>query len=955
MAAVSGSGRGDETHPRVRVDVLGPLRVTVGEQAVDVPGPKRRALLALLVMAGGQAVPVDDLLDALWPGELPQSARATLQSHISRLRRHLGAAACRLEGLTGAYRLGLDDAGHGSDVARAGSLLAAAGTATPGDARALLDEARALWRGPPLAEFADVGPLAAWSVALAELRRAVDEAHVVATLEGVAPGDAVELATALVTADPLAEAGVLLLMRALSAAGRSVEALRAAYDYRRLLATESGLEPSGALGALERQIAGAANSPPGRPPRASTRLHGRDSELAALHRLLEEERLVTVLGPGGVGKSRLALEIAARADNTTALMLAPVTGAEAIPHALASALGLHVVQGDVLAACAALLSGGPHLLLVDNCEHVLAGAREVVASLLDACPALTVLATSREPLGLPAEQRLRVAPLPTVQPRSLGDVGRSPAVAVFLDRARRVRPGFSPDADELALIGDIVRRLDGMPLAIELAAGRLSSLDVGDLHARLDGALDLLSDGHLALRRTLGWSYDLLPAEEQRLFRRLGVFPDGFDLATVETVGAALAVPHGAAGALAHLVDASMVEVAFSGQPRYRMLDTMRSFACDQLEVWGETEAATEQFVRWALDLVAWIDGAHAAGDAADADRRLRRELANLRAAWRICRDGNRLDDAVAIVLGLADTAGWRDLTEVWGWILELAEDAALENHDHAGLVLGNAAGCAWSRGELDRADRLVETGLRLGGGDWSCLASAAMVALSRGELRLAVDLGKRAADLAERADQSLGVAALAAAYDGDREQAAALAARLAGSATSPTIASFSHYVAGEIEVIAGRSARAEEHYEQAIALSQATGATFVEGLASVGLLTLRTNQGSFDDALRGYRELVDYWDRTGGWIQQWTTLRNLARLLRLLHDEETALFLEGAARAAPDAPPEEPRGDEPRSSGDVGEPAATLTSRAVTSRARVLAVARQAIDRQRALVRRGG
>ena len=938
--------------PAVRVDVLGPLRLTVGDEVVEVPGPKRRALLAVLVMAEGRAVPVEDLLDALWPADLPDAARASLHSHVSRLRSHLGQAAGCLEGLSGAYRLRLDHSGSGTDVARVRSLLAAATAATPTDARHLLEKACSLWRGAPLSEFADVPRLAAWRVSLDELRRRVEEARAAAALPAGAPSEAVELAAALVAADPLSESAVVLLMRALDASGRAVEALRAGYDYRRRLGTQTGLEPSPALGDMEQHIAARTSPRPGRPARPATRLRGRHSELAALHRLLAHERLVTVLGPGGVGKTRLAAEAAARVEQATALLLGSVTDPASIPQALAAALDLRIVQGAVLPACAALLGASPQLLLIDNCEHLLAAVRDLVAMLLDTCPQLTVLATSREPLGLAAEQRLRVAPLPVTSARDSHDLPASPAVAVFVDRARGVRPDFSPGTEDLRLIAEIVRRLDGVPLAIELAAGRLSSLDLADLHSRLDRSLDLLGDSRgMTLRRTIEWSYDLLAQDERRLFRHLGVFPDGFDLASAETVAAELRLGGDAAGVLARLVDASMVEAALGPAPRYRMLDTIRSFALDRLESEGEHRGAMEGFLRWALDLVAWIDRTIDTDDEHAADRLLRREVGNLRAAWRLARAQGRLDDSVRIVVGLAEVAGWRDVTEVWTWGLELADDPSGEVHPVAVEVLGTAAASAWSRGELDRADRLARKGLRLeGSGVWRCHAALALVALSRGELRDAVAYGTRAAAGAPRADQSLGVAALAAAYQGALDEARLLNERLAAVARSPTLEGFRRYVAGEIDALAGRNRRAEDHYEDAIRLARDTGACFLEGIASVGLVALHARQGRVVEALDGYRDLIDYWKRTGGWVQQWTTLRNLVGFLRSLGDEEDALFLDAAADGAPDAPATiDGGGYSERYRLSPARIAGIRSDAAAATRAGVLDVARQAIEHHRA------
>ena len=382
MNAVSAAGIATKAvTPAVRVEMLGPLRLFVGDEVVDVPGPKRRAVLALLAAAEGRAVATADVLDALWPVGVPDSARATLQSHVSRLRGHLGPAAVLLEGLSGAYRLRLDAAGSGTDVARARALLATATGADPADACRLLGEARSLWRGVALAEFDDVGPLAALAVTLHALRDSVERAYATAAIDAGAADEAVEVASTLVAADPLSEAAVLILMRALDAAGRAADALRAGHDHRHRLLTETGLEPSPALNELERTIAGRTRMRPTSLPRAASGLRGRDAELAAVQRLLTHQRLVTVLGAGGVGKTALAAEIAARADHVTVVPLAPVTDPAAIPQALAAALDLHVVHGDVLSACAALLGAGPQLLVLDNCEHLLPGVRDLVATL----------------------------------------------------------------------------------------------------------------------------------------------------------------------------------------------------------------------------------------------------------------------------------------------------------------------------------------------------------------------------------------------------------------------------------------------------------------------------------------------------------------------------------------------------------------------------------------------
>lgn len=520
----------------VRVDVLGPLRLAVDGGPVDVRGPKRRAVLALLALAPGRTVTVEQVVDALWPDDPPESARATVHSHVSRLRADLRAAAPRLTTDEGGYRLRLDD--DGLDLHRVRTLRDRARdlvTTDPAAAAALLREARAAWRGPALADLAEVPPLRAAADAAGELWRDVTDRLAGALLAAGAAGEALGPAADAVEDDPLREPAVLLLVRALAATGQAPRALRTAREFRARLAEETGLDPSPALAALESDVAGGAAGPVAAAeivvpatPATPTDLHGRDRELAATDRLLATERLVSVVGTGGVGKTRIARELARRRPDAATLMLAAVTDAAGIPDALAAALRLGSITGDVLTACLDVLDASPRLLVLDNCEHLLDAVRDLVVELLERCPEVTLLTTSREPLGLAEEAVVRLAPLPDLA-----------AVAVFLDRARRVRPDLEFSPDELREVAEIVRRLEGLPLAVELAAGRLSTFAPAALALRLDRALDLLGSRalharHRTLRATVAWSYDLLTDEEQRLFRHVSAFVDGVDLVAVE-------------------------------------------------------------------------------------------------------------------------------------------------------------------------------------------------------------------------------------------------------------------------------------------------------------------------------------------------------------------------------------------------------------------------------------
>ncbi|WP_455350977.1 AfsR/SARP family transcriptional regulator [Streptomyces sp. SYSU K217416] len=296
--------------PSVRVEVLGPLRLLVDGAPVEVPGPKRRAVLALLAFAEGRIVTVDRLVDALWPSEVPESGRQALQNHVSRLRGHLGAAAARLETRHDGYRLALSR--DELDVAQARALLATARTTArrdPGAAFSPMKEAHELWRGPVLADLTDIVPIATAVEEYAQLRQEVTDALIAGALAGGQGDGILGLAAASAAEDPLREPAVLLHMRALAGAGQAPEALRIGRDFRRRLIDETGLDPSPALDELEREIIGGAGSwagPPEVRARPATRLIGREPQVAALHRLLAEERLVTLVGPGGVGKTRVA-------------------------------------------------------------------------------------------------------------------------------------------------------------------------------------------------------------------------------------------------------------------------------------------------------------------------------------------------------------------------------------------------------------------------------------------------------------------------------------------------------------------------------------------------------------------------------------------------------------------------------------------------------------------------
>jgi predicted ATPase/DNA-binding SARP family transcriptional activator len=946
--------------PSLQLGLLGPLALVADGVTIDVPGPKQRGLLALLGLAEGRTVTVDHLLEALWPALLPESGRRSLHSNVSRLRSHLGTAAGRLVTRPDGYLLDLTS--DESDLMRARALFASARSGDvddPARAFATLTEARALWRGPILADLDDVLTIAAAVEDATRLRRSVTDAWIASGVRAGRADEVVGAATETVLAEPLREPAVLLLMRALAATGRAPEALHEARELRRRLADEAGLDASPALDELQRAIAAGASGgavahhrvavAPGPP------LIGRDAEVASVHRLLAADRLVTVVGPGGTGKTSLALAVARGDDAAIVLSLAAIADPAAVPHALAAALELQVSSGDVLAAATAVVGDRPMLLVVDNCEHLLDAIRDTVDVVLDCCPGTRVLATSREPLGLPIERTFRLAPLALPAPGQ--DPRRSPSVAVFLDRAERVRPGLVSGLRELEAVADIVRGLDGLPLAIELAAGRLSTFSVHDLLARLDRSLDLLGDGrpsgdarHRTIRATLAWSYELLSEDEQRLFRHLSVFIDGVPLAAAERLAADLQVANDPGHALARLVDTSMVEPEFSeAGTRYRMLEVVRAFGRDRLVALGEQDRAELAVIAWASELASWLGTALASDDEPAADATLRRELPNLRAAWGLARRRGDLDASVTVVTGLFDAIAYRDLVELRGWAAELVADPALLQHPGAAAVLGVAAEAAYHRGDHAGADLLAGQGLDLSPDTltaWYCHMPRSVVALARGDFAAAITHAMLAVTSTSSRDAH-GIAALATAYAGDLDEARRLNDLGLAGARSPSMRSWGAYVAGEIDSLAGRRDDAEPWYLEAIEFARASGATFLRSVATVGLVAVRGRGPQPREALLGYRETIDYFARTGNWTHLWATLRNLADLLRRLGDTEPAAVLESSADRAPDAPAvARSVARSVTRAVALAEPSRASSAPSEPTRTEVLDLARAAIDR---------
>lgn len=900
----------------MRVDVLGPLVLTVGSVAVDVPGRRRRLLLALLALDAGRTLGTERLVDALWPDDPPDNAVQALYNHVSRLRGHLGDLAGRLQRSASGYTLRLEPGELDVDAARRLAAEITRGDRTPTETIALARSALDLWRGPALEEFRSVPDIEVQSVALDELRRRLVDGLLAARITMADPDVVVDAARAA-AAEPLREPTAILHVRALAAAGRASDAMAAARAFRRRLADETGLDPGPAFADLERQVAAgelasstndaaAAHRPV---PRPDVPLVGRQQERAEVVRLLAAHRAVTVVGPGGVGKTALALDVAAgpHADVEVAVVdLAAVDRAERLCQAVASSLGLRLTGRTIGPADVARgLTERSMLLVLDNCEHVVDACRVLAAEITATTAGVRLLTTSRVPLHLAGEYVVRIQPLPV--PRDTADVDvfrRQPGVRAFVEHARRRVPGYVVGADDVDDLSEVLHRLDGLPLGIELAARQVAVMPLSRVRERLDRALDLATRDVRAagsrqgtLRATIDASYRLLAPADQALLRALAAFPGGSDLETVEAVASDLGIDGDPVDAVHRLVDASLL-VADPASGRFRLLFIVRAFLHDELRSLGELAEAELRFLDRCLVMARDIGVRILGPEEVAMDGRLRAELDNLRAARDLATVHDRDDVRIGLTLALDEGCIWRDLREPWAWALELARDPRLEGHPDQAQVLGAAAEAARLTGELDDALALGERAMSVAGGDAEpvrvsgALRALGSVAHFRGDFDRARDLWEQSGRGREVASGAwLASAALAASYGGHAVQAREMLDRANGLIEGSGCAShlaFGAYVEGELRATSDPAA-AVPFYDAAIATARRAGTTFVEGVAGVALASAHTRLGAWRQAAELFIELLDMWRRTGHATQLWTTARNAAGLLVAAGDRRTA------------------------------------------------------------------
>ncbi|MFJ1619187.1 BTAD domain-containing putative transcriptional regulator [Streptomyces sp. NPDC088190] len=681
----------------MRYCILGTTRALRDDgTAVPLGGARLRALLTVLALRPGRTVPAAVLVDEVWDGEPPADAVGALQALVGRLRRAVGHDA--VVSADSGYRLAAEpdavDLHRFERLAGEGARALEEGDAAK--AGAVLDDALGLWRGPVLADLPDRAAAAPrWEARRLDARRNRLRAELaLGRADEVLP----EL-VALCAEHPIDEPLQALRLRALRDAGRTAQALAAYDEVRTVLADRLGTDPGPELRALHAELlrqdpvrpAAPAAPPPPAPvaPRGNLRARltsfvGREGEIDALREDLSHARLITLLGPGGAGKTRLSQETAesvapAWPDGVWLAELAPVDDPDAVPEAVLTALGaretvlrgagaeeLRVAEGnanDPLARLTEHCSRRRMLLLLDNCEHLVGAAAALADHLLAHCPHLTVLATSREPLGVPGEFVRPVEPLPDPM-----------ALRLFAERGAAARPGFRTDADEetAAAAAEICRRLDGLPLAIELAAARLRMLTPRQIADRLDDRFRLLTSGartvlprQQTLRAVVDWSWDLLDEPERAVLRRLSVFAGGCTLTAAEAVCAD--GPDQApevAGLLGSLVDKSLVVAAPAedGEMRYRLLETVGEYAAARLDEAAERAPVVRRHQVFFRELVRTTEPRLRGAGQRSAIALLQREYENIRTALRHAVAARDEQETLCMVLSLCWYWQMRDL-----------------------------------------------------------------------------------------------------------------------------------------------------------------------------------------------------------------------------------------------------------------------------------------------------
>lgn len=940
----------------MRFRLLGPFEVAAEDQPVPVGPPRQQVLLATLVVLRNRVVPPDRLVTALWGEDPPRAAGSTLQAYVSRLRRSLATAGAPdgiLETQQPGYILHVSD-DDDVDAERFERQVADGRTHLHrGDVDAaadLLREALAMWRGPALAGLTEQGLLAAEATRLEELRLAALEDRLQADLDRGHHAELIGELESLVAEHPFRERLRAHLMLALYRAGRQADALDSYQRAARALRDELGLDPSEELHELHQRIlrhdeslavptrrpsvpqAGAPQAGRFRLPALRETPIGRDEDLQAVTAMLQRSRLVTLTGPGGSGKTTLALHAghALQDDYADGAVLVDLTSVEDprdVGAAALMALDSHRQGTDqAVAAVAQVLGDREVLLVLDGCEHVIDAAAELVDALLEAGPGVRVLATSQHPLEVGGEHRWPVTPLelPT-RDTDPAEVVRTPSVALFVRRARAVDPRLRLTDEQADKAAQIVTELDGIPLAIELAAARTASMPIGDIARHLDDRFRLLrhglrtaTDRQRTLEAAIGWSEQLLDDDERRLMTHLAALPGGASAATARTV----AVPEGTdelavLDLLEALVSKSMlVADTRAGEARYRMLESIRAYFARRLDEDADAEAIRARLADHLLQLARAAGRAVRTAEGSDAISRFDAELPNLPAVrtWALSDgDPTLLFELVCAVPLVAEWWVRPALDEI---MVAAARAAERLDHPQWPAVAAATAASLVMRGQPDRARRQLELACeRLERGHpLRPVAHQFRVhlALMTGEtetgIRTARACLEEAAAAGDRWMEGFALASLtlALAVAERRGEAVKTMRRCAEAMTaidSPVLAAWCAYVRGEV-LADDDPEEATRHYRSAVRLARDSGADQILGVALIGLSSARARHGEATEALTVFADTLEHHLNASRWQMCWSALLNLTQPLSRLGQHASVLEIVAAAETSETCPP---------------------------------------------------
>jgi predicted ATPase/DNA-binding SARP family transcriptional activator len=903
--------------------VLGPLRVIDDGVEIVLTGQRQRRLLCALLLHRGRVVSVDRLSELVWDADTPLDS-AALQSLVFRLRQRI--PGLDLDYRAPGYVLGVAD--DSVDAARFEHLVLGAierRGADPERSLELIDEALRLWRGDPFADLVDNDDARVEIDRVLEVRcRALEERFELQLDLGRA-ADAIADVEAFAAREPLRERPRHLLMRAYESLGRRGEALRVYDAYRRLLADELGVAPSPELRRRHEDLL-ARDEVTLAPDARAVPLHTRSPLRAPTSSFIGREdlvvetigrfgssRLITLIGPGGVGKTRLATEVARRLDG------AGLDGAGLDSVALCdltTATNRTVIDVAMAAAGVESRSDQPDLdrlvevmrherccVVLDNCEHVIDEAATVAERLVEMTDHVVVLATSRERLAVDGERLIAVPPL------TLAGGPASPATRLLVERMAAVT-GRSPDPQELAQLDVLAGRLDGLPLALELAAARLQTLTPQEVLDGVEESIAVLRGGrrtverHRSVEAALRWSYDLLDDSARTALRAAATFTAPFDAADVAAI---MAVDRSrAVDALSILIERSMAHREGDG---VSLLHVVRGFAReqtgpDELDRWSRRLALRMCDV--ATDLRADL---RSAVDSTPIDRYIAR-VPDFRRAVEISLAADDADTALRTVSSLRDLAFTSSSFELARW----AEDAATlgQRADHELTVDGySIAGLgAWKRGSLDDTRRLVSlaehvTAARDLQPTYELLGVQATEDLAHGALDRAIERLEQATALPDTADdpirrgETYGTLAICMAY-AHRSGAVELAdAITADMATEPAAVAraWCQYASGECRMDTDPAA-ARRHLDRAVELARTGGSTFIEGIAGASLASLDVRANDVAAAVENYRWLLPLWLRAGLQSPFWTGMRAVVELLKRSGESIAAIRLLGAVLA---------------------------------------------------------